>query len=81
MTNLTIRDVDSAVIEGLKATAAGRGQSLSALVRDILTDYERSQAPGDMRDLLKRFQVTITDEEWQEHLQASRKFEEETDWS
>lgn len=51
MANLTIRNVDDAVVEVLKARAKAHNRSLEAELRELLNAAARPSSPVDLRSL------------------------------
>lgn len=54
MANLTVRKLDDAVVDALKARAKAHNRSLEAEVREILTGTTRPSAAVDLRALAER---------------------------
>ena len=54
MANVTVRNLDGAVVEALKERARSNNRSLEGELRQILTDAARSEGPADLRALVAR---------------------------
>lgn len=79
MAVMTIRDIDEAVMTGLKARAEKRGISVSALVREILA--EDNEKNPDLRALVEKFKYRPTEAERKAYDKANAEFEDFIDWS
>ncbi len=62
MANLTIRNIDDAIAQELKARAKSHSRSLEAELRQILTEaVRRPSRDAELRDLAKRIAAMTPD--------------------
>lgn len=61
MANVTVRNLDDAVVEALKERARANNRSLEGELRQILTDATNSARPSDLRALAERIAAMTPD--------------------
>jgi len=61
MANLTIRNIDDAVVEVLKARAKAHNRSLEAELRELLNTAARPSSPIDLRTLAETIAAMTPD--------------------
>ena len=61
MANVTVRNLDDAVVETLKERARANNRSLEGELRQILTDAARPAEPFDLRALAERIAAMTPD--------------------
>ncbi len=61
MANVTVRNLDDAVVEALKERARANNRSLEGELRQILTDAAKSVGPVDLRVLAERIAAMTSD--------------------
>lgn len=62
MANVTVRNLDDAVVEALKERARVNNRSLEGELRQILTDAAKSVGPIDLRALAERIAALTPDQ-------------------
>ena len=61
MANVTVRNLDGAVVEALKERARANNRSLEGELRQILTDAAYSTGSADLRTLAERISALTSD--------------------
>jgi len=61
MANVTVRNLDDAVVESLKKRARANNRSLEGELRQLLTDAAKPVGPADLRALAERIAAMTPD--------------------